>query len=104
MATQRTSSPVDPDVLSLSWAKEGPAAYIRADVPEVEQCFVEGRSTYDRQQRHEIYKRCQQLWYETAWWGFIWLQPWNYALSTRLKNVPPMYASTWREEVFWLGG
>ena len=104
MATQRTSSPVDPDTLALSWAKEGPAAYIRADVPQVEQCFAEGRSTYDQQQRHEIYKRCQTLWYETAWWGFIWLQPWNYLFSKRLKNVPPMYASTWREEVFWLDG
>jgi ABC-type transport system substrate-binding protein len=56
----------------------------------------------DPQQRHETYKRCQAIQHDTAWWGFIWLQPWNWVYNKRVKNVPPMYSSFWREEQMWL--
>ena len=67
-------------------------------------CLAEGRSSYDPQKRQETYKRCQTAMYETAWWGYVWLQPWNYVFSNRLKGVPPMFASYWREDQFWLEG
>ena len=102
MATQRTNTALDPDLLSLYWAPEGAAAYIRTKEPDVLACLAEGRGSYDPQKRQETYKRCQALTHETAWWGYIWLQPWNYVLSKRLKGVPPMFASFWREEQFWL--
>lgn len=104
MATQRTGTALDPDLLALYWAAEGPAAYIRANEPAVAACLQEGRTSYDPRQRHETYKRCQAVMHDTAWWGYVWLQPWNYVFSTRLKGMPPMYASYWREEQFWLDG
>ncbi len=112
MGTQRTGTAVDPDQLSLSWASTGPAAYIRATGPEIDEIhkqFDLGRATYDVQKRQEIYKNLQTLWYNTAWWGFIWLQPQNYILSKRVKSTPAflspqsgVFLSFWHEEALWL--
>jgi ABC-type transport system substrate-binding protein len=105
MATQQSDTPIDPDPLwTLPWAPEGPAAYPRANVPEMQACLAEGRASYDPQKRHEAYKRCGTIWYDTAWWGVIWLQPWSYVFSKRLKGAPTMFRSNWREESLWLEG
>jgi ABC-type transport system substrate-binding protein len=105
---------VDPDQLSLSWASTGPAAYIRATGPEIDEIhkqFDLGRSTYDVQKRQQIYKDLQTLWYNTDWWGFLWLQPQNYILSKRVQSSPaflsaqsPTFLSFWHEELIWLNG
>ncbi|MCC6177158.1 MAG: ABC transporter substrate-binding protein [Chloroflexi bacterium] len=103
MGTQRTSGAIDPDPLfTLSWAETGPAAYIRAKEPEIQAAIAEGRASYDEEKRQAIYVRCQKLMHESAWWGYIWLQPWNYVFSKKVQNVPPMYADYWREEQMWL--
>jgi peptide/nickel transport system substrate-binding protein len=103
MGTQRTNAALDPDPLfTLSWLENGPAAYGRAHVPEIQSCLDEGRASYDPAQRQKTYVRCQTLMYDTAWWGYLWLQPWNYLFNKRVKNVPPMFASFWREEQMWL--
>ncbi len=112
MGTQRTGTAVDPDQLSLSWASTGPAAYIRATGPEIDQIhkqFDLGRSTYDPQKRQQIYKDLQTQWFNTAWWGFLWLQPQNYILSKRVKSTPGFLSAQsgtflgfWHEEALWL--
>lgn len=103
IGTQRTNAALDPDPLfTLSWLEHGPAAYSRAHVPEIQSCLDEGRASYDPAKRHATYVRCQTLMYETAWWGYLWLQPWNYLHNMRVKNVQPMFATYWREEQMWL--
>jgi ABC-type transport system substrate-binding protein len=112
MGTQRTGTAVDPDQLALSWASSGPAAYIRATGPDIEAIhkqFELGRGTYDVQKRHDIYKDLQTPWFNTAWWGFLWLQPQNYVLSKRVKSTPgflaaqsPVFLEFWHEELLWL--
>jgi ABC-type transport system substrate-binding protein len=112
MGTQRTGTAVDPDQLSLSWASTGSAAYIRATGPEIDAIhkqFDLGRATYDAQKRQQIYKDLQTQWYNTAWWGFIWLQPQNYIMSKRVKSTPAFlspqsgaFLSFWHEEALWL--
>ena len=68
-----------------------------------------GRATYDAQKRQQIYKDLQTQWYNTAWWGFIWLQPQNYIMSKRVKSTPAflspqsgVFLSFWHEEALWL--
>jgi peptide/nickel transport system substrate-binding protein len=104
MATQQTSTPVDPDTISLAWAPEGPAAYVRPNEPEIQQCLADGRTTYDLAKRQETYVKCQTLMYNTAWWGHMWIQPFNYLLSKRLKLTSPIYQEDWREQGMWLNG
>ncbi|MGI9146557.1 MAG: ABC transporter substrate-binding protein [Chloroflexota bacterium] len=112
MGTQRTGTAVDPDQLSLSWASAGPAAYIRANGPEIDSIHTQfdlGRSTYEAQKRQQIYKDLQTQWFNSAWWGFLWLQPQNYVLSKRVKSTPgflspqsPTFLDLWHEELLWL--
>ena len=78
-------------VYFVAYASTGPAAYIRATGPEIDEIhkqFDLGRATYDLQKRQQIYKNLQSLWYNTAWWGFLWLQPQNYIMSKRVKSTP----------------
>ena len=102
MATQRTGTSYDPDPLfTLSWAASGPAAYSRASTPEVEACLTTARSTYDIAFRQKQYATCQTDMYNTAWWGYIWMQPWNYVYNKRVNNVPALWGEEWQEELLW---
>jgi peptide/nickel transport system substrate-binding protein len=103
MATQRTNFEPDPDPpLTLTWASEGQAAYSRAVVPEMDKCLQEGREEYDTKKRHDIYKKCQKIMYDTAWWGFMWMQGWNYVYTKKLQGFHNAWASHWRLEHVWL--
>jgi peptide/nickel transport system substrate-binding protein len=103
IATQRTNSPPDPDQhWTLTWDKDGVASYSRMDEPEVQDAIERGRATYDPEERAAIYREAQVGMFETAWWGNIWVQPNNYLLSARVKNVPMIYGEWTREEVLQL--
>ena len=103
IATQRTEAPPDPDQhWTLTWAPDGPAAYVRPDEPEIWAMIQEGRESYDREEREAIYKELQTLMYESAWWGNIWVQPANYLANARVKGIPVLYMEDYREEVLWL--
>ncbi len=103
MATQRTNFEPDPDApLTLTWASEGQAAYSRAVVPEMDRCLQEARETYDLKVRHDTYVKCQKIMYDTAWWGFMWMQGWNYLHTKKLKGFQNAWASHWRFETTWI--
>jgi ABC-type transport system substrate-binding protein len=102
MATQQTSTPLDPDTISLAWAPDGPAAYSRAAEPEIQECLKEGRTTYDVEKRQATYVKCQTLMYQTAWWGHMWIQPFNYLTNKNLRLTSPFYQEDWREATLWL--
>jgi peptide/nickel transport system substrate-binding protein len=101
MATQQTSTPLDPDTISQAWAPDGPAAYVRPNEPQVQACLEEGRTTYDVEKRQATYARCATLMYETAWWGHMWIQPYNYLTSKKLRISSPFFSEDWREWSMW---
>jgi peptide/nickel transport system substrate-binding protein len=102
MATQQTSTPLDPDTITQAWAPDGPAAYVRPNEPQVQECLAEGRTTYDMAKRQATYARCATLMYETAWWGHMWIQPYNYLTSKKVRISSPFYSEDWREWSMWL--
>ena len=55
MATQQTSTPLDPDTISQAWAPDGPAAYVRPSEPAIQDCLKAGRSVYDVAKRQAEY-------------------------------------------------
>ncbi|MCL4533950.1 MAG: ABC transporter substrate-binding protein [Bacteroidetes bacterium] len=102
-ATRQGNSGADPDIeMTTLWRAEGRAAYTRYKNPELEKCLDDGRSEYDVKKRHEIYKRCQTISYEDAFWAWLWDQTYNYAMSSKLKGFPPAWAGNWRHDVVWL--
>jgi hypothetical protein len=40
--------------------------------------------------------------YDTAWWGFMWMQGWNYVYTKKLQGFHNAWASHWRLEHVWL--
>ena len=101
MATQQTSTPLDPDVISLAWAPDGPAAYARPSEPAIQDCLKEARTTYDMPKRQATYVKCQTQMFEAAWWGHMWIQPYNYITSKKLKISSPFFQEDWREWSMW---
>ena len=104
MGTQRPNAALDPDPLfTLGWLENGPAAYgraARAGDPGLPRRGA--RQLRLRPSGRQTYVRCQTMMYDTAWWGYLWFQPWNYLFNKRVKNVLPMFATFWREEQMWL--
>jgi peptide/nickel transport system substrate-binding protein len=101
MATQQTSTPLDPDTISQAWAPDGPAAYVRPNEPQIQECLAEGRTSYDVQKRQATYVKCTTQMYETAWWGHMWIQPYNYLTNKKLRISSPFYSEDWREWSMW---
>jgi ABC-type transport system substrate-binding protein len=102
MATQQTSTPLDPDTISQAWAPDGPAAYVRPNEPQIQECLAEGRTSYDVQKRQATYVKCTTQMYETAWWGHMWIQPYNYLTNKKLRISSPFYSEDWREWSIWV--
>ncbi len=102
-ATRQSGSQPDPDLeMSDLWRSEGRAAYSREKNPELEKCLSDGRSEYDTKKRAEIYKKCQTLSYESGFWGWLWVQAYNYAWNKRVKGFGPSWESNWRLEAVWI--
>ncbi len=102
-ATRQGGSSADPDLeMTDLWKAEGRAAYTRYKNPDLERCLDDGRSEYDAKKRHDIYKRCQTINYEDAFWAWFWTQTYNYAMSKRVKDYPPSWESNWRHDVVWV--
>lgn len=102
-ATRQSGSSPDPDLeMTDLWRAEGRAAYSREKNPALEQCLADGRSEYDRAKRHEIYKKCQTISYESAFWGWLWVQTYNYGMSKKLKGWTPAWESNWPLASAWL--
>ena len=40
--------------------------------------------------------------FDTAWWGFMWAEPYTYAWNKRLNNSVAMYESNFQEPTMWL--
>jgi ABC-type transport system substrate-binding protein len=99
MVTQRSGTPYDPDPdLTLVWASSGTAAYSRAKIPEMDAALADARSSYDPKVRAARYYDCQKIMYNTAWWGFLWTQPWNYVYGKQLKGVPAIWATEYQRK------
>jgi peptide/nickel transport system substrate-binding protein len=65
----------------------GAANYTCITRPEVDKCMEEGRSTYDPAKRHEIYKRCISILYETAHQSAGYTRAENYVFPKYLKGA-----------------
>jgi hypothetical protein len=40
--------------------------------------------------------------FETAWWGHMWIQPYNYLTNKKLKQTSAFFRDDWREWNLWL--
>lgn len=103
ITTGRNPTRFDSDLLMTSFlTAKGSQNITHWSNPELEKCIVEGRSTYDAKQRHEIYKRCQQIQYNDAYWGFLWFHPHNWVMNKAVKGFLPSWGFLWEIREVWL--
>ncbi len=62
----------DPDQYALDFAKDGGYNWLRYYSQDMEKCLEDGRSTIDDKQRTDIYKRCQKIAHEDAYFIPTW--------------------------------
>ncbi len=77
----------DPDLASRGLVTGAGANWPGASIPELDKAMAEGRAEADPKKRHEIYKRAQQIIYETAYWGVGFFMPENKVYRKNVKGV-----------------
>ncbi len=87
----RMGSSVDPDGHSRLVVTNGSGNYSCANIPEIDKCMAEGRSTYEPEKRHEIYKRCITLMYENAIQTTGYTRPYNWVHAKYLMGIRPQW-------------
>ncbi|MCL4535929.1 MAG: ABC transporter substrate-binding protein [Bacteroidetes bacterium] len=97
----RMSGTPDPDGHSRLIITNGSANYGCTNLPDLDQCMSDGRTTYDPAKRQEIYKRCITILYENAYQTTGYTRPANFVHPAYLKGARPQWAIADLKEV-WL--
>jgi peptide/nickel transport system substrate-binding protein len=106
VATLRTQfRAVDPDLYfrTFQWSKAN-FNVAHLDSQEMDNLIDKASSTYDEVARKEAYAQAQTLDYNLAYYGYIWMQKWNWVYNKRLMNVPPLMDIYWDFRGVWLNG
>jgi peptide/nickel transport system substrate-binding protein len=102
MASRQSGVAVDPtDDLLVTWAEGGNSAYHRAHVPGLIDTLHQADAEYDQAKRQALFVQAQKLMYESAWFGYIWFEPGNFLVHTRIQG----FSGTWgslREAEWWI--
>jgi peptide/nickel transport system substrate-binding protein len=93
----------DPDaVFDRHFSSAGTENYSGYTTAEMEQCIKDGSSVYSPNERAAIYRRCQRIAYEAAWFAPIWNQPWNWLISRKVRGFAPSWGANWELREAWL--
>jgi peptide/nickel transport system substrate-binding protein len=102
MASRQSGVAVDPtDDLLVTWAEGGNSAYHRAHVPGLIDTLHQADGEYDLAKRQALFVQAQKLMYDSAWFGYIWFEPGNFLVHTRVQGFPGTWGSL-REAEWWL--
>lgn len=102
MASRQSGVAVDPtDDLLVTWAEGGNSAYHRAHVPGLIDTLHQADAEYDQAKRQALFVQAQKLMYESAWFGYIWFEPGNFLVHTRIQGFPGTWGSL-REAEWWI--
>lgn len=93
---------LDPRALNFRFHTEGPKNFAHTKSAELDKCLEDGTNTGDAKERHEIYKRCQQLIYDEASFWLTWEWPYTMVVNKKLKGWVPVYYGHLRLEGAWL--
>jgi peptide/nickel transport system substrate-binding protein len=83
---------IDADVaMSYRWLTGAPANYACMSIKAVDDCVQEARRTLDDSKRQEVYKRCQTIVHENAYYSPIWIWDRYDAHSKKLQGWRPYF-------------
>ncbi|MDQ3654505.1 MAG: ABC transporter substrate-binding protein [Chloroflexota bacterium] len=104
VATFRTGGvATDPDVRYRGmFHSEGGSNYPKLENEELDDLIDRAASTYDPDERIELYEQIQSLDFELAHYNSLWIYPWNWVHSTTLKGFRPPLRIEWEVQDAWL--
>ncbi len=94
------SSP-DPDFYSNLLVTGASANFACTNIPALDKCLEEGRTTYDAKQRHEIYKRCLTIAHENAYQTVGYGKPFTFQHAKGLKGWKIQWQLMDFKEAWW---
>jgi ABC-type transport system substrate-binding protein len=97
VATLRSGfSAGDPDLpfRTFQWSKANFNVANIAD-PKMDELIDKAGGTYDLAARASGYKEAQRYDFDIAYYGYIWMQNWNWVASKRLVGVPKPMITYW---------
>jgi peptide/nickel transport system substrate-binding protein len=59
-------------------------------------------STYDVEERKKAYRQLEQMAYDQAWYGYLWLADFNWAFNKKLRGYREAVGSHWNLAEAWL--
>jgi peptide/nickel transport system substrate-binding protein len=102
MASRQSGVLVDPtDDLLVTWAEGGNSAYHRAHVEGLIDTLHQADAEYDPAKRQALFVQAQKLMYESAWFGYLWFEPGNFLVNSRIQGFPATWGSL-RESEWWI--
>ncbi|MCL5027131.1 MAG: ABC transporter substrate-binding protein [Chloroflexi bacterium] len=93
---------IDPNMLNNRFMTDMNKNYGRTHNAELDKCFEEGMQTIDEAKRAEIYKRCQKLIFEDAYFGLTHWTPNDRWVNKRVKGWDIRFGGDLRLAGIWL--
>jgi len=88
--------PGDPDADFRKYmSPKGSFNVAHQDSKELNDALDRGDGTYDLATRTQAYKDVQRVDFNLAYYGYVWMQNWNWVMNRRLNGVPPSMYSSW---------
>ncbi len=101
--TQTSAFRIDPDLaFSPSYYTRGAGNFACLSDKDLDACIEEGRRTADDSARHEVYRRCQMLQYEQAYYIPLWKSPRYDASRKSVRGVRPSFRQANYMADLWL--
>jgi peptide/nickel transport system substrate-binding protein len=102
MASRQSGVAVDPtDDLLVTWSETSASAYHRAHVDGLSETLRQADAEYDPARRHALFIEAQKLMHDSAWFGYMWFEPGNFLVHTRVQGFPATWGS-FRIEDWWI--
>jgi peptide/nickel transport system substrate-binding protein len=93
---------IDPNMLNNRFMTDMNKNYGLTNNKELDKCFEDGMSIIDPAKRTEIYKRCQKMIFDDAYFGVTdWVPSFRY-VSKKLKNVEIRFGGDLRLSSVWM--
>ncbi|MDQ6670751.1 MAG: ABC transporter substrate-binding protein [Chloroflexota bacterium] len=94
MRNPSSAGDADPPLRTFLWTK-GSFNVAHLSNPEMDAALDKGSGTYDTAQREIAYHDLQKLDFDLAYYGYIWMQRWNWAFTKRVVGFPPVMTNAW---------
>ncbi len=95
MRNPSNAGDADPPLRTFLWSN-GSFNVAHLSNAEMDAALDKASGSYDIAQRDAAYHDVQKLDFNLAYYGYVWIQNWNWGLNKRLAGFPPTMTNSWQ--------